>query len=107
MEPGIDTTVIEQIRHAMCCRKQKLSGRDRALLYIEYCVSKRGYKGPIADYYCVFCNSWHVGHRIPPEREQWYRKYMTIDRLLAFGFDEPCRCCALDQKPKPRQREDK
>ena len=81
------------IRHAMCCKKQKhatLEGAHNA--YRETVIRKKDEDHNDA-YYCVFCNYFHHGRKRSRGKDAWWRKPEVLERLLKFGFDDPCPHC--------------
>ena len=96
---------LEVVRHHMCCVKAKYASADAAEAYVRKVHERKLRDGSekVHSYSCVFCGKYHVGGDFKNKR----KRALRLERLLVFGFDEPCPMCESDaarSMPEVRKR---
>ncbi len=85
LKPG--HLILDQLRASMCTGKDRHATEDQAMTHVEKVAARWG-DTSLHVYQCVFCNGYHVGKVISPERAAFVENALRLDNVIDYDFEE-------------------
>lgn len=79
--------ILDQLRASMCIGKDRHDSEDQAMTHVEKVAARWG-DTSLHVYQCVFCNGYHAGKVISPERMAFVENALRLDNVIDYDFEE-------------------
>lgn len=79
--------ILDQLRASMCIGKDRHESEDQAMAHVEKVAARWG-DTSLHVYQCVFCNGYHVGKPISPERAEFVENALRLENMIDYDFEE-------------------